>query len=669
MENSSNHSGSGDNITGDKVIHNNQRTIYAENYYENYNVTNIYHKRDSNISIPDIYNASIVSIYNGDNEVIGSGFLITSNYIITTYENIANFETLNVTFALREPQLQFKAKVVETNSIHNIALLEIESEEPFNIPLVTTADYGQEFVACGFDSQINDWIEGSYKGNLSKSKKQITIDKKSIIANSFSGTPLWDISSGGISGVMIDAQSMIPIQKVVEYFKPLQEALRSENSNILSKEIFKDKVWISSVESADKLQFSVLALVETVLAVSISFYVWFTYDFYWHIIIGLIVAPLFLLRTEKSDNYGLALFEKYHLSTALILGLTVFLILIIIDIITNTDFYYLFCEIFFPKNSLPQDYLLKEYLPIWYNNLYILTPTEMIEKQKNNYNFFCIILVSFLLAFHLPIWILKSFTTIKSFSLRSINKIPNNWYKITFSTDIFHPIELMPSISKTNSKYKTSKFINKSINTLVRESNGELEIIVKLIDIITLFLFLFAVFIPVILFRYSIKSTAWIYLPLLWLIIPSEKADLTEKMKKKTTLPQNYLMFVYSLIIVFICTFLPLFFPQLLEGFELPSTFKTIFFAYPDNFGIWHITNFLFAMITILFMISFSHILIYRKKYSNYGDKWGAKIYSLKKVQFYSALITLFFTAYHILAMIPDGFFVELFRNMKIVPS
>ena len=46
MGNSSKHNGSGDNITGDKVIHNNQRNIQADKYIENYHVTKIYKKID-----------------------------------------------------------------------------------------------------------------------------------------------------------------------------------------------------------------------------------------------------------------------------------------------------------------------------------------------------------------------------------------------------------------------------------------------------------------------------------------------------------------------------------------------------------------------------------------------------------------------------------------------
>jgi len=268
-----NHSGSeGDNVGRDKNIYNNQRTIHAKNYIENYQVAQIYKKLDGShtITIPDIYNASIVSIHNANGKIIATGSLVASNYIITTYQNIAYLDNLTITFALRSPQSSFEATLIDFNETYNIALLQIKSDTPFSVPLIT-AHYGEGFVVYGFDTPTGEWIEGEYKGSLANGLWQITIPKP--IGSGFSGSPIWDFTNGGISGVMNDAHSMIPIQKVIDSFKPLKEALRLENPNILSKEMFKGWVWTSSVESADKLQFSVLALLETVLAVSISFFV------------------------------------------------------------------------------------------------------------------------------------------------------------------------------------------------------------------------------------------------------------------------------------------------------------------------------------------------------------------------------------------------------------
>jgi hypothetical protein len=432
VESSSHHNG--DNVAGDKIINNNQRTIHAENYYENYNVKNIYYTKEGNKStpIPKVYNASIVSIYNANNEIVGSGFLVTSNYIITSYENISNLKNLKVTFALRDPQMSFEAKLIDSNSTHNIALLEIESEEPFNPPLTTTAEYGGEFVVCGFDTQTNSWLEGSYKGDLSDGKQQITLEQEPIIAESFSGAPIWDIAKGGISAMILDSGSMIPIQKVIETFKPLQEALRSENSDILSQEIFKDWVWKSSVESADRLQFSVLALIETVLAVSISFYIWFTYDFYWHIIIGLVVAPLYMLRTKKGDIEKIEFLRKVYRYVHI-----------------PKEYLY---EYSFWKSFAIQViyYLLTFLLSIFAMIFFIFTLSLLINflniNIKNSHFtlisiFFIVTMMPYIEFFLL--YLVQIFISLKNISLI---KIPKNWFQTILTIDMFYPLETIHGI-------------------------------------------------------------------------------------------------------------------------------------------------------------------------------------------------------------------------------
>ncbi len=220
------HSGSGDIVRRDKIIYNNQRTIHAKNYIENYHVTQIYKKLDGNhaIIIPDIYNASIVSIHNANGKIIATGSLVTSNCIITTYANIANSDTLTVTFALRSPQTSFEATLIEHNQALNIALLKIESDTPFSIPLIP-AQYGEGFVAYGFDTPNGEWIEGEYKGSLANALQQITTQKP--IYSGFSGSPIWDIHSGGISGMMNDRDSMIPIAKVLESFAVIDDELKA----------------------------------------------------------------------------------------------------------------------------------------------------------------------------------------------------------------------------------------------------------------------------------------------------------------------------------------------------------------------------------------------------------------------------------------------------------
>lgn len=64
-------------------------------------------------------------------------------------------------------------------------------------------------------------------------------------------------------------------------------------------------------------------------------------------------------------------------------------------------------------------------------------------------------------------------------------------------------------------------------------------------------------------------------------------------------------------------------------------------------------------------MVSFTKILIMREANPNYGDFWGAKLLSLRTVRSVLTLVALGFTAYHILGLLPDDFFVNLWENLK----
>jgi hypothetical protein len=131
-------------------------------------------------------------------------------------------------------------------------------------------------------------------------------------------------------------------------------------------------------------------------------------------------------------------------------------------------------------------------------------------------------------------------------------------------------------------------------------------------------------------------------------------------------------MFFYSLVVVFVFTLLPLIFPHTqlgvyLQTLAIPPTLKTIFFAY--EFNLWHLTRLLSALITIVFMFSFTKILIRRETQPSYGDFWGAKLLSLRTLRGVLTLITLGFTAYHILGLLPDNFWSDLWGNMRFLPS
>ncbi len=71
-------------------------------------------------------------------------------------------------------------------------------------------------------------------------------------------------------------------------------------------------VWHCTEDSIAAGQISVLAALETLLAVGL--YWWRSYRFAWHWFsaLGLIAAPILLLRSEESVELGVAMLRRWH---------------------------------------------------------------------------------------------------------------------------------------------------------------------------------------------------------------------------------------------------------------------------------------------------------------------------------------------------------------------
>jgi len=688
---------------------------------------------------------------------VGSGFFIKQGLIVTCYHVVEDCSSKQLTVTWQEKT--YKALKIESNPNDDLAIitLKIDKNHP-HVQLESTINPDDRCSFYGFP-------ENHRKNGIIRNCKHEGATKKLLIFSEeqfeygFSGSAILNFETGKVCGVV--NKSCDPYSKSGGYAIPLTTLIRflesqnyeiDDNGSIFSKEMFKNWVWTSSVESADRLQFSVLALVETLVAVSVSFYVWIYYGFYWHIITGLVIAPLFFLRSRKSERDAIALFlkkikiekrdnESFFLIILLsfslfklygntcvgliLCNLYIIFFLLIISIIYISI--YLLSNIKFLK-KIVTSILITLILFVWIDNHLKL---GVLEYRSEEHSWPLAMLgasITFLISFwRLTIYsfLIKFYITIKYLALESIFYIPKNWFKLILSTDIVHPVEILPSIEKSKIsfsliKYGTikvsflfskkkfySKFDNldkfmdfnykrdflKNNNFFISKINNILNIIYQytvilfknlftlLVNIITIIfitagyiyieiLFVGLNFIFAIIFRYSLKSTAWIYLPLIWLIQPQDKETLDEKLEEESKIPKAYIMFLYSLVVVFVFTLFPLIFPYIemgnyLQNSVLPRELKTIFFAYQENFGIWHVTRFFSAMITIIFMFTFPTILIKRRKDPSYGDFWGAKLLSLRALRGVLTLVTLGFTAYHILGLLPDNFFGDLWGNMR----
>ncbi|WP_139458331.1 hypothetical protein, partial [Bathymodiolus thermophilus thioautotrophic gill symbiont] len=65
-------------------------------------------------------------------------------------------------------------------------------------------------------------------------------------------------------------------------------------------------VWTSTENSREKQKLSVLAVVETIFFVLLTWFVAWYFDSYIHIVTAILIAPLLLLKTPKSIDEGIA---------------------------------------------------------------------------------------------------------------------------------------------------------------------------------------------------------------------------------------------------------------------------------------------------------------------------------------------------------------------------
>lgn len=332
-------------------------------------------------------------------------------------------------------------------------------------------------------------------------------------------------------------------------------------------------VWISTKKSILNREISFLAILE-LLIVNI-FYLWVTlkYDIYMHILISILFTPLLLLKSTKSIKFSLFLFYcnfknlakgKYTKNK---LYLYMFFLALLYAGLASNNLYIiltlsiLLC-IFFIKKTLEKTQMRIVFesaflISTYYFFTYIVSFYKLVEEDYSSIFFQIVILIfSFIFAgifslvflaaflFILSILIVKFVSTFKYFNL-GINNLTSNWYENIFIIDSFKTPEILLGVEedkRINSIFKYSeykKFLNyyKSFSYFFNEfkdfANKEsipqkskkelffvnyLNLFMHLI--IQSFLQIYAIVFLIfsLLLRFSIKSTFWFYLPLLFLV-------------------------------------------------------------------------------------------------------------------------------------------------------
>jgi len=320
-------------------------------------------------------------------------------------------------------------------------------------------------------------------------------------------------------------------------------------------------VWYSTEVSRAEGKISILAIVETLFFVLLTWSVAFYYNFYYYLFVPLVFTPFLMLKTPKSIEYSHYLFlnnvniQFFSLRSSLTYYcwlLSSFIgLLIVFSFFTTKQVYiqiFIFCIVFVLSFFLIKTLLRKEGKDIVIKTVqnaveetkiieYIFTTLFVIVffvfydhlGQKNIIAMFFVTLLSMsitessrvAIALVLSSLLIKLFVTIDNIVKQPIDTfayLPNNFQEQVFINDSCYTPELLPDIRKHNNELQLIGFIRRGMYT-----KYVVEYLVRFI-IVIIWSFTY-------LYRWSIKSTAWFYWPLAFVF---NKKPLEDKIKGKT---------------------------------------------------------------------------------------------------------------------------------------
>jgi hypothetical protein len=263
----------------------------------------------------------------------------------------------------------------------------------------------------------------------------------------------------------------------------------------------------SSSESVKAGKATWLAIIETILAVGFYWWAAWYWETHWHLLASIIVAPMLLLRSDQSTKLGAKWFYDYwEDKTEISLKETPFRFwtIIILAVILSGLASYFLASYLLPGHTgwslFGQAFLLG-----------FLTITIIIAGAVAGA--VAVAVVIFSIPFSFGIW-LRSLATRIWATLCHLGPgwraMPNNWRHALLVVDFMHPPELLPGL-----KSLTDDFSFHSISIQIKKG----DIFDKFISIFLAIIF----FLPALLYRWSLKSTCWLYLPLIFLHHQSQR--------------------------------------------------------------------------------------------------------------------------------------------------
>lgn len=301
----------------------------------------------------------------------------------------------------------------------------------------------------------------------------------------------------------------------------------------------------STKESIAAGEVSRLACVESVVAVGIALWLAFWFHSFSHYKVAVCLAPLLLLRTERSTELALRWFER---------------------------------------------------------GLNRIQPLGGSEWRETVAVVICAPAALLLAKFASVAW------TAGRHPIYTLGALPANWNRVILSTDLAQPPELVPG-GDQHPVRKSLSFADETFNhwlEVLRSERGWERMRTLTSGVL--------VFLPSILYRFSLKSTCPVYLPLLFVLRRHDDVNLREQTKGIQTDDFERLARVYSIFVLVFLSLLPtvIFFTAQSWNHSIVEWAKTLppavlrlssifLFTMPKGIELdgWHIARTLNALLTI----------------------------------------------------------------------
>lgn len=320
----------------------------------------------------------------------------------------------------------------------------------------------------------------------------------------------------------------------------------------------------STTESVNNGEMSMLAIAETILAMTLMVYISIHFHTLRFMVISVLVAPFLLLRTPESTRYGLNWYEKAINSVE--------------AIITKFDE---------RIGNLPENTALSSVKKIVIGIAFMFAG--------------CLIVI-FAFFISIPIKLIATLASILSSPLHSIAAIPENWKRICFVVDCKFPPELVPGIEaeKHGEDHRYTLFSFIKFGNFIKAFRIDLTLTENLAKLTLLPVL--PVYIMAFLYRYTLKSTSIIYLPLIWIIEEDypKGESLIVKLKDITLSAFERVKRYYSWFVI-VAFIVPLYFYMTAQNIIGAGRYANVFNYYFPVFEIdsWHLTRLAGAVITL----------------------------------------------------------------------